>query len=298
MGATEGGAQKALELLIEGSNKFALDLFKAVAKNNTDNIIVSPTSLMIVLSLAYTGARGLTAKEMSDVLGLPSSMEDVLIGCNQLLKDLQHPVLKLANKMFVDESMQLKEEFQKNALEYFLASAAQVDFGKSEEARQTINSWVEDNTNNKIKDLFKPGTLDSSSVLVLVNAIHFKAKWLYPFDSEMTEKEKFYVTPDTTVDVDMMSARDKFLFKHNEELGAKMLVLPYEGDDFHMVIILPDAKDGLAAVEEKLHTLDLAKEIPTFQNITVSLGLPKFKFEKTMDLNEILQGVNVFFCFV
>nr|ATU82442.1 venom serpin 3 [Lethocerus distinctifemur] len=287
---TQEKAVQSLEALTNGSNKFAINLYQTLIKQKpNENLIVSPTSLMMVLSLAYIGSKGQTAKEIADALGLPSNSEDVLVGYNQLIQDLRNPVLKLVNKIFADSSLQLKEEFQKQATEYFLSAAQNVDFlHNAEVARQTINTWVEDNTNNKIKDLLAPGVVDASTRLVLTNAIHFKANWKLKFDPTETSKENFYVTPDTTVKVDMMHTKDKFGFKHHMELEAKMLQLPYEGDDFRLIVILPDKPDGLANVESKLQTLNLQEEFSSFRKTTVLVGMPKFKMESTIDLEDIL----------
>lgn len=64
--------------------------------------------------------------------------------------------------------------------------------------------------------------------LVVVNAVYFKAQWLQPFNSEDTKLEKFHISRNEEVEIPMMHMKTFFGFKHSENLGAKILELPYE----------------------------------------------------------------------
>uniref|UniRef100_A0A224XRJ3 Putative serpin n=1 Tax=Panstrongylus lignarius TaxID=156445 RepID=A0A224XRJ3_9HEMI len=284
---------KELEALTEGSNKFAIELYQALKKPN-ENLIVSPISVQIVLALAYTGAGGNTATEIAKVLHLPENLEDVRKGHKLLLEQLQDPVLNLATKIFIEKTLNVKPEFQEGASKYFQSDAGLMDFiGNSEKARQEINQWVEQKTNNKIKDLLAQGTVDSLTRMILTNAIHFKANWASQFNENLTKDDDFYITPDNKVKVKMMFKSAKFPFKHHPELKAKILELPYENKEFKMIIILPDEINGLTEVENKLSALNLAEILPSLYEVTVNVRLPRFKMEKTMQLKETLTQLGI-----
>ncbi|XP_054262169.1 serpin B6-like isoform X3 [Macrosteles quadrilineatus] len=284
--------KKALDTVSVGTNKFAISLFRALAKEQTGNVFVSPLSVQIVLALAYMGARGETAKELATLLSLPDDVEHTKAGYHSLIRVLQAPVLKLANRMFVEKTSGIKENFQKDAEKYFLSSAEALDFLLNhDKSRQHINSWVEEQTNQKIKNLLAPDVITSATRLVLVNAIHFKADWANKFNENDTKEEDFHLSKTKTVKVQMMHAKKKFYFSHDDELKAKILQLDYAGDNFRMIVILPDDIEGLSALEEKLETVNLSDKIRYMNKPTVTVALPKFKMEETMDLNEILKSL-------
>ena len=104
----------------------------------------------------------------------------------------------------------LVDAYLQSTQEFFLAKPTGLDFGKSEEARNTINQWVEEQTNNKIKELLAKESVDASTKLVLVNAIYFKGDWDVKFDKSRTRKDDFHVTPDHVVQVDMMFSKQDY----------------------------------------------------------------------------------------
>ena len=119
-----------------------------------------------------------------------------------------------------------------------------VDFGDEEGTRRKINSWVEEKTQNRIKDLISPGVLDSMTRLVLVNAIYFKGEWAARFDPALTSQEPFLVAPGSQVQVPMMKLKHEFNYAESD--GLQVLELPYAGDDLAMILLLPREVSGLA----------------------------------------------------
>lgn len=128
---------------------FVKNLTPFIAKNG-ENMIVSILCVQIVLALAFTGAKGATAVELATLLSLPEiADETTLWGFKGLIRVVQDPVLNLANRMFVESSAPVKEEFQKVAGEYFFSSVESLDFKNSlEESRKHINSWAEGETHH------------------------------------------------------------------------------------------------------------------------------------------------------
>uniref|UniRef100_A0AB38ZE72 Venom serpin 1 n=1 Tax=Ectomocoris sp. TaxID=3104572 RepID=A0AB38ZE72_9HEMI len=284
---------KDLERLAEGNNKFSMDVYQKLKKPN-ENLVVSPISIQLVLALVYAGAKGNTAKEIANALHLPENLDEVLKGHKMLLEQLQHPTLKIASKSFIEKTFNVKPEFQELASKYFLSDAGLMNFiGDPEGSRKEINKWVQEKTNDKIKDLLKEGTIDALTRLVLTNAIHFKANWASKFNEALTIDDDFYVTPENKVKVKMMVKKEKFPFRMHQELDAKILELPYEDKEFKMIIILPNKIDGLPEVENKLSKMNLVEEMSKLHEVTVNVKLPRFKIENTHDLADTLIALGI-----
>jgi serpin B len=166
-----------------------------------------------------------------------------------------------------------------------------VDFvNETEKARQTINDWVAEQTEDKIKGLIPAGLLNPLVRLVLTNAIYFNGKWVLPFDPSDTQGEPFTLLDGSTVQVPMMSQTETFRYAEGE--GYQAAVLPYRGSSLSMVLLLPEEgrfEEVEAALSPELLTsLDehLAYE-------RLRLSVPKFKFESEFNLSDALIGMGM-----
>lgn len=196
-----------------------------------------------------------------------------------------------ANKVYVMKNFSVKKSFQDVATKSFASEAQTLDFSHNTEAAGTINGWVEEHTNNKIKDLIKADSLDADTRMVLVNAIYFKGFWTYQFDPKNTFKAPFYLNDVDSVQVDFMKIKKNFKYGFLENLDATALELPYKDSDISMLIILPNKKTGLSALESKLHTIDFAELSNQMYSQEVNVEIPKFKIEFDIELNEPLKKV-------
>jgi len=161
---------------------------------------------------------------------------------------------------------------------YYGGDVNALDFiSEPEESRVTINHWVEDRTNDRIKDLFPRDSIDALVRLVLTNAIYFKGDWLVEFDEEATGEEEFHVSPTETVTVDMMRLRGE-AFNYAETDMLQILELPYTGEDVSMLVLLP--REGcMAGVEAQLSPEKLGEWIELMEATDVNVYLPRFTFE-------------------
>jgi serpin B len=169
-----------------------------------------------------------------------------------------------------------------------------VDFkGATEQARTTINKWVEDKTNKKIKDLLKPGILKPVTKLVLTNAIHFKGTWKKQFKKEYTRKVKFHLNEKKDVEVEMMRLTEQ-KFKYMRGEGFQAVELPYTGEKLSMVVLLPDKVDGLAKLEKECTGENLKKWLSQMRTSKVDiLGIPKFKMTCEFSLADTLKEMGM-----
>ncbi|CAL8322915.1 unnamed protein product [Boreogadus saida] len=168
--------------LTEANTTFTLALFKKITEENkSGNVFYSPLSISSALAMVLLGARGNTSTQMSEALQHQKGEEDINASFSKLLSELNKPdalySLSLANRLYGEKTYQFVQEFLDETRKYYQADLQSVDFqAKAEEARVEINTWVEKQTQDKIKDLLVPGVVDSLTRLVLVNAIYFKGK--------------------------------------------------------------------------------------------------------------------------
>lgn len=199
----------------------------------------------------------------------------------------------VANKVYVMEKYSVKPSFQNIAYNSFKSEAQSLNFAANQQAASTINSWVEDHTNNKIKDLISADSLNSDTRMVLVNAIYFKGFWQHQFDKQQTFKAPFFLNEHDSVDVDFMRIKKHFNYGVFDDLDATALELPYKDSDITMMIILPNKRGGLATLENKLGTINFSEMSNKMYSQEVNVEIPKFKIEFDIKLNEPLKKVKL-----
>jgi serpin B len=284
---------------VNNNNQFALELYSELNRGN-QNIFFSPYSIATALAMTYEGARGQTATEMQNVLHLPendivrrSSYARIHNLMNKKDKDYQ---LNTANAFWANNGYPFLQDYTDVLEKYYASEANNLDFVKeTEKSRQTINNWVEDKTNNKIKDLLSPGTINPDTRLVLTNAIYFKGDWVLKFDKKKTRDAPFKITPEKTVQVKMMSLtgqKARFNYAFFPENEMQIIELPYEGEDLSMLILLP--KEGaMADLEESLTVENLNQWKNQMRERSISVYMPKFKFETKYNLPQVLSKMGM-----
>jgi serpin B len=282
--------------LASSSNALGFDLY-ARAKAAPGNLAMSPASISAALAMTFGGARGETEAQMKRVLHVDGTHDTVMTEWGQLSRALQDParpfVLRIANRLFGEKTIKFEQPFIDKTQASFAAPLEPNDFlGAFEPARVHINAWVEDQTAHRIKDLLPPNALDKRTRLVLVNAIYFLADWAEPFDKSRTEDAPFYVSASTPKKTPMMHGTGHRLAQLD---GVTVAELPYKGGDASMLVILPDAKDGLPDVERTLTAAKLEAWRAALLPETVSVSLPRFEVSPTpsMSLGEDLKSLGM-----
>ncbi|XP_028821069.1 leukocyte elastase inhibitor-like [Denticeps clupeoides] len=293
-----------MELLPAANTKFCLDLFKKISgANKMSNVFYSPVSISSALAMVSLGARGTTATQLNESLHFHTVKGDLHLSFNQLFSELNKKgasyALSLANRLYGDQSYQFHEAFLKDTNRHYLAELESVDFQSDPEAaRMRINSWVEEQTAEKIKELLPGGTVDSLTKLLLVNAIYFKGNWEEKFTR--TSESEFYLNKNDKTSVVMMHHEfDSIPMSYNEEAQCQILELPYVGKDLSMFVMLPfqieDNTTGLQKLEQDLtHERLLALTHPDkMHKGRVMVSLPRFKMEETYNLKDVLLSMGI-----
>ncbi|XP_010776604.1 leukocyte elastase inhibitor-like [Notothenia coriiceps] len=214
---------------------------------------------------------------------------------SELIKDDAPYALSLANRLYGEQSYQFVECFLEETKKYYNAELESVDFKASAEAvRVNINSWVEGQTQGKIKNVLAEGVVDNMTGLVLVNAIYFKGKWDKQFKEGSTVDAPFKMNKNDSKSVKMMQEKSKFLITSITEFNCQILEMPYKGKDLSMLIFLPneieDETTGLEKLEKELTYEKFVEWTrPDMMSETeVEVRLPRFKMEESCDLKDIL----------
>ena len=285
---------EGLATISQANATFALDLYRKLAAQSDGNLIVGPHSVWTALSMVYAGARGETAAEMADVLHFDRPHDEITPLLNALdlaLASRNDPGavdLRVANQVFATPGLPLIDSYLTTLTRDFGAPLAELAFTDPEAAREVINGWAADRTNDRIKELFPAGSLDPNTVMVLCNAVSLDAAWTYLFDPVDTMVEPFTLADGTQADVAMMHF-NLYLPLFVED-GLQAVELPYGKGDLSMVVILPDDLDAFAA---GLDPDELNRIFDEISEQGIHLSLPKFSFDSDLGLDETLQAMGI-----
>ncbi len=290
--------------LVQGNNAFALDLYARLGLGD-GNRFISPFSISTALAMTYAGAQDETALQIAKALRFTLPPSQLHPAFHKMIAELQgrnatqiapdRPAdvqLFTANALWVQAGERILADFQKRIEINYLGGLYPVDFQHApEEARQTINAWVLEQTKGKIKDLLKSTHIDARTLLIITNAIYFKALWASPFSKEKTAQEDFHASPSDVVRVDMMKQSGRF--RYDDEASFQVLELPYKGDTLAMVILLPKAKDGLGPLESSLTAPKIESCLSKLSSHRMEVSLPKFKLTAECELKDALSELGM-----
>ncbi|CAK7347610.1 unnamed protein product [Dovyalis caffra] len=284
----------------------ALTLSKHIllTESNYSNLVFSPLSIQVLLSLIAAGSKGSTLEQLLSFLKSKSS-DHLSSFSSELLAVVfidgsasGGPRLKFANGVWVDKLLSLKPSFKQVVDNAYKAATNQVDFQtKAVEVTNEVNTWAEKETNGLIKEVLPSGSVDSTTRLILTNALYFKGAWNEKFDASTTKDDDFYLLNGSSVRVPFMTSKKKqFVCAFD---GFKVLALPYKhGEDkrqFSMYFFLPDSKDGLQALVEKLASESgfLDRHLPPQRVEVGDFRIPRFKISFGFEASKGLKGLGL-----
>jgi serpin B len=272
--------------LVDANTDFAFRLYRELLQAEGENKFFSPASVAFALSMTYNGAAGETREGMAQALGIEALTLEELNRANADLRTiLQNPEEKvktnIANSLWADNNALLVEDFVQRNSEFYEATVETLDLADPS-APDTINNWVERETQGKIKDLIE--ALDPDSQLVLVNAIYFKGDWSTPFKEEATMEDTFNLADGKTKTVPMMYKQEELGTYAGE--GFKAIRLPYGQERFSMYVFVPDK--GLDQFYQKLTAENWQQWMSSFEKKEAEIYLPRFKAEFKTGLNNAL----------
>lgn len=277
------------ESFIQSHNTFGFNLLQNIAENEDDNIFLSPSSILVALSMLYNGADGMTQDEIAETLQLDGIDVATLNEANSALlsildRETEDITLKLANSLWINDDFEFQEQFAKHMEEYYDATIEAIDI-YDPNSPKLINDWVSDATNKKIDEIVE--SIPSSLVAYIINAIYLDAGWTIPFDETLTEDKPFYLANGDVVNVPLMMLRDNFNYLENDDFQAIQLTY---GDDseMNMTVILPTEDSSADEFVQSMSKDDWNKWQTQFNEQEGTILLPKFTLEYDITLNDTL----------
>ena len=283
--------------MVKAGNNFSFELLSKCLDGTNENRMISPLSVSTALSMTLNGAGGTTLPAIKTALGLDGLTNDEINAnyqslTNALLKADPNVVMNIANSIWIRKDFTVQAPFISTNQTYYGAQVSSLDFNSA--ALTTINKWVSDKTNGKIPTILS--SISSNEVMFLINAIYFNGKWKYQFETSKTVNEPFFCVDKIVVTVPMMKMENSFAY--TVQPGFKAMKMPYGGEKFQMVLLLPDigtTPDKLAASlnssiwETTMTGLQSKSKIPVW--------IPKWKFswENTLNDELIALGMKVAF---
>jgi serpin B len=280
--------------LVDGNTEFATDLYREV-RGEPGNLFMSPHSISIALAMTYAGANTNTAAQMAATLHYDLPANQLHTAFNKLDLELASRAddaesntipfkLKTANAIFGQDGKTFMQPFLDTLARNYGAGLRVLDFARDPDgSRVTINHWVEDQTNDKIKDLLPEGTITDLTKLVLSNAIYFSAAWSQPFRPEETTDLPFKLADGSMISVPTL--HQNWQRNYGAGPGYKAAELTYDGDQLSMVVVIPD---DLATFEASLDSTRVKAIMASLTEHQLELTLPKFKFDAPLGLKEVL----------
>ena len=280
--------------IIEADHAFGFELFREVCRiSKLENIMISPMSVSYALGMTYNGAAGTTLDAFNEVLhfgGLTNqevneSYKDLM---DQLLNLSEEVEFALANSIWYKEGYPVLEDFIKTNEDYFNAAIREADFSDPKTV-DLINGWIEDQTNDKIKDMLDQ--IPEDVIMYLINAIYFNANWKYEFPKGDTYEGDFKLENGSQTAVDYMVVEGDFQYTSNDDFTA--VELPYSDSSFSMLVMLPNQENSVSSLTESLDVDSWDSWFEHSQRLGVRVVLPKFKYEFKDLLNNPLKTLGL-----
>jgi serpin B len=301
------------QALVDGNTQFALKLYQAVRGKAQGNLLYSPYSISEALAMTYAGARGETERQMRDALifNLPQDAlhpailalrSDLVARGNKepdkatatpFAPEIPARSLWIADGLWGEKTLPFESAYLDLVKANYGAGLQPADFINAPDmARQAINDWVAKETEDRIQNVVPPGVINSSTRLVLANAIYFKNAWLFTFDPKFIADSPFTLLDGQSVSVPMMNQTGAKIVGHFSGEGYQAVELPYAGNFGSMLIILPDSGQ-FEAVEKSLDAKLLSTITAGLKPEPLKLSMPRFKFTFALSLNETLQAMGM-----
>ncbi len=282
--------------IISSSNDFGISLFTQTAINEDGNLMLSPLSANIALTMLLNGSDGDTYEQIKGMLGYPEDLniEDINLIYQNLVKEFLETdskvSLAIANAIFYKKGFSFKEVFLNKMDTDFDAHVEGLYF-EEPDAVEIINQWASDNTNKRIPKVIDD--ISNDMVMFLMNALYFKGEWTHEFDKAKTNDKSFILDNGNEIQTSTMEGKIKVMLHYGKDYAA--MEIPYGRKNFSMIVVIPE---GTLKNFYKNFTPGLWDEITTSLDgqggwNEVLVNLPKFKFDYEKILNDQLKALGM-----
>jgi len=280
--------------IVNASNQFSFEIIKKIDAEESDNFFISPLSISYALGMVYNGAEGETKQGIKQALDFGDLSDEAI---NLSYKSLRDQILSmdnkvelgLANSIWYKNTFSINQDFSDKMLQYYDAKVEGLDFD-AEESVDIINGWIEDKTNDKIKDMLN--SIPPEAAMYLINAIYFNAEWTFQFDKSATKMEDFLLEDGSNEQVEMMYSEGTTVnFSSNQDMN--LIDIPYGNQQFQMSILLPNEGNTVDEIWQSTTPGTIAQLDAESDTATVELYFPKFEMQYKKNLDNILKSMGM-----
>ena len=275
------------------NNDFAFNLFKVVNELSSvkTNELISPISVTYNMGMLNDGAAGNTSKEITSILGFGiDNNTSINEFCRTLIENAPQTdpnvLIKIANYIAINQKsgLDIKKQYQNDMVQYYHAEVKSLDFSKSNTLRE-INDWCSKQTDGDITSIIEK--LDADAIMILMNAIKFRATWTDKFDPENTKNEVFILENGETKQMPLMHQNAEIRYYENPSYS--MIQLPYgSGDKWSMYVLLPNSNQNVDDIINNMTCESWNKSLQGLRRATVDIKIPRFKAERETDLIPVI----------
>lgn len=288
---SEKSSTETIVPLTDINNELGFSLIK-LAYDETENVLLSPTSALLALFMAYNGAEGDTKTEFEETLKLTSyTREDINLASKQFIAALQEKDdavdIAIANSLWINEKYSFHDDYASSMKNYYNATIEAIDIANPQSAAR-INDWVKEQTKGKITEIVA-APLPNDLLAYIVNALYFNGKWTYAFDPSLTTEKTFYGA-DEEIDLPFMTLTEQLPYFATETFQA--VKLPYGDGKLAMQIMLPSENTPLTELINFI-TDDWETWQNKFSEQEGTVVMPKFTLEEEIVLNDLLQEMGM-----
>jgi len=280
--------------LVTANTRFGFKLFsEVVSETPGKNVLISPSSVAIALSMVYNGADDTTRTAMANTLELSGMTLAEVNQANAALKlslEAADPTVKvaIANSLWSRQGVSFQPNFLRQNQQFYHAEVASLDFGRPD-AVNRINRWVSRHTEGKIPQIID--RINPDDVMFLINAIYFNGTWTRPFDPRLTRPQPFHLADGTTTSHPLMAQSGSYLYTETDQFQA--INLPYGDRHLSMLVFLPKPAFSLETFQATLTADNWATWVSQFRHQPGAIQLPRFKTEFGIGLNDALKTLGM-----
>ena len=272
--------------------EFPIAMLKRLASESQGNVFYSPLSLSMAMGMTYAGSGGATKEQIARVFHFPLQDDTMHTALGNSLMRINSlggngVEIRMVNQLWADSQYEFLKPYLKGVEAAYHAPVKTMPFRmKPSQSREEINKWVANRTNGRIEDLLPNDAITSLTALILTNAVYFSAPWANRFDPDATTQDTFYPSPQRQLQCSMMHRSGKY----NLHVGCSFqtLELPYAGNKFSMVIILPNEGVLLQGVVDSLTPTGLGYMLDNLVQADVNISLPRFKLLHEYNMRKTL----------
>ena len=281
---------KEQKALAQKNNAFAFNLYRSIWQAEKKSNITSPISITYMMGMLNDGANGKTAQEIAQVLGFNTNRNDINEFCKALISQAPQAdpsvILQIANIIAANKDVTLLEAYKHNMQDYYEAEVTSLDFS-SPNSLDFLNGWCNEKSKGMIPSIIDE--LSPNDLMVLMNAIYFKATWTEKFDTKDTDEETFTKADGSKTTLPMMHRKAEILYGENEVYSS--IRLPFgSGDIWSMYVLLPAEGKTIDDVI-KILTNESWEQEKAANNTIVDVKLPRFSTTSDIFLNDIIASL-------